>query len=56
MFNEDSFRELDNEFKDILVNFIYEEMPEKNKNEIKENRTMKNISTFLNEKLIKKLK
>ena len=46
MFNADTFRELDNEFKDILVNFVYEEMSEKNKNEITENSTMKNISTF----------
>ena len=29
MFNPDTFKNLDNEFKDILVNFVYEEMSKK---------------------------
>jgi hypothetical protein len=50
MFNADTFRNLDNEFKNILENFVYEEMPEKNKNEGNEKSTMSNFSTYLIEK------
>ena len=49
MFNADTFRNLDNEFNDILVNFVYEEISEKNKNETKEN-SMGNLSTYFSEK------
>jgi len=50
MFKADTFRNLDNEFNDILVNFVYEEMPEKNKNVTKENIIMANVSTYFSEK------
>ena len=49
MFNADAFRNLDNEFKNILYNFVYEEMYEKNKNEMNNKSTMMNTSAFLNE-------
>ena len=50
MFSEHTFRNLDNEFNDILLNFVYEEMSEKNKNETKENSIMANLSTYFSEK------
>jgi len=50
MFNEYTFMNLDNEFNDILVNFVYEEMSEKNINETKEKSIMANLSTYFNEK------
>ena len=53
MFNVDTFRNLDNEFKDILVNFVYEEM---NKKEIREKSLSLNISAYLNEKYSEKNK
>ena len=33
MFNADTFKNLDNEFKETLINFVYDQMAEKNKNE-----------------------
>ena len=49
MFNAEAFNNLDNEFKDILLNFVYEEMREKNKNEKNEKSITTNFSTYLNE-------
>ena len=46
MFNADAFKNLDNEFREILINFVYEQMSEKNKNE---NSDATNFSTFFNE-------
>ncbi len=53
MFNADTFKNLDNEFNDILVNFVYEEMSEKNKNGAKENSI---LSTYFSEKYGEKSK
>ena len=47
MFSE-AFRDLDNEFNEILVNFVFKEMKEKSK--ILKNSTMTNFSTFLEER------
>ena len=47
MFNEDAFKNLDNEFRETLINFVYEQMAEKNKYE---NSEEINLSTFINEK------
>ena len=46
MFNADAFKNLDNEFKDTLINFVYEQIAEKNKNN---NIDDTNFSIFLNE-------
>ena len=43
MFNADAFKNLDNEFRDTLINFVYEQMAEKNKNDNND------ISSFFNE-------
>ena len=50
MFKCKEFENLDNEFKDILINFVYEELSKKNKNEEK---TL-NISDNIDEKSINK--
>ena len=49
MFNSNAFKNLDNEFKDILVNFVYEEI-EKKKNQKKEKSILTNVSPYLNKK------
>ena len=46
MFNADAFKNLDNEFRDTLINFVYEQMAEKNKSN---NMDDTNFSTFFNE-------
>ena len=47
MFSE-PFKNLDNEFNEILVNFVFKEMQEKSK--ILKNSTMTNFSAFLDER------
>ena len=47
LFNIDIFQNLDNEFRETLINFVYENMPEKNNYE---NSDTLNFSTFLDEK------
>ena len=46
MFNSSRFKNLDNEFKEILVNFVYDEISKKHQIE---DKTM-NLSYYLNEK------
>ena len=48
MFSADVFRNLDNEFNEILVNFVFKEMQEKRK--ILKNSNLTNFSTFLDER------
>ena len=47
MFNADVFKNLDNEFRETLINFVCEQMAEKNKYE---NSEEINCLTFINEK------
>ena len=56
MFNAETFKNLDNEFKDILINFVYEEMHEKNKNETNEKSITTYFSTYLNDQYDEKSK
>ena len=46
MFNADAFKNLDYEFRETLINFVYDQIAEKNKNE---NNDTTNFSTFFNE-------
>ena len=48
MFSADTFKNLDKEFNDSLINFVYEEMKEKSKNNLNEKSMMSNFSNFDN--------
>ena len=50
MLNIETFKNLDKEFQNSLVDFVYEEMLEKSKNDINKKSTMKNFSIFYSKK------
>ena len=50
MLKEEVFTDLDKEFKEALIDFIYDGMKEKNKIELERNSKMSDLSTYLSEK------
>ena len=52
MFSAEVFRNLDNEFKDLLINFVYEEMESKSNDKNK----ILDLSSYLNDKYEEKSK
>jgi len=50
MLNIENFNNLDKEFQNSLVDFVYEEMLEKSKNDTNKKSTMKNFSIFYSKK------
>ena len=56
MFSAEVFKDLDNEFKDLLTNFVYEEMESKSKIEINDKSKFLDLSSYLNDKYEEKSK